>query len=60
MTVIATLERQVRVLMAEGRFEAAEALVRPHLATGTGPVPLWRLLAQTLRPQGRIVETRAI
>ena len=60
LTVIATLERQVRVLMAEGRFEAAEALLRPHLASGTGPVSLWRLLAQTLRPQGRIVETRAI
>lgn len=60
LTVIATLERQVRALMAVGRFEAAEAQIRPHLATGTGPVPLWRLLAQTLRPQGRIAETRAI
>jgi hypothetical protein len=60
LTVIATLERQVRALMAEGRFEAAEAQVRLHLATGTGPVPLWRLLAQALRPQGRMVETRAI
>lgn len=60
MTDIAALERQARALMAKGRFEAAEALVRPHLASGTGPLPLWRLLAQTIRPQGRIAETRAI
>jgi hypothetical protein len=60
MTEIAALERQVQALIAAGRFEAAEALVRPHLASGSGPIPLWRLLARTLRPQGRIAETRAI
>lgn len=54
------LERQVRALVGQGRFAEAEAIVRPHLASGTGPVPLWRLLAQILRPQGRIAETRAI
>lgn len=60
MTDLATLEREVQALMAQGQFEAAEALVRPHLASGTGPIPLWRLLARTLRPQGRIAETRVI
>jgi len=60
MTDVAALEREARALMSQGRFEAAEALVRPHLASGTGPIPLWRLLAQTIRPQGRIAETRAI
>ncbi|HUC64710.1 MAG TPA: hypothetical protein VMA53_04730 [Stellaceae bacterium] len=60
MTEIAALERQVQGLIAAGRFEAAEALLRPHLASGSGPIPLWRLLARTLRPQGRIAETRAI
>lgn len=60
MTEIAALERQVQALIAAGRFEAAEALLRPHLASGSGPIPLWRLLARTLRPQGRIAETRAI
>jgi hypothetical protein len=60
MIDVAALEREARALMAEGRFEAAEALVRPHLANGTGPIPLWRLLARTIRPQGRIAETRAI
>ncbi len=60
MTEIAALERQVQALIAAGRFAAAEALLRPHLASGSGPIPLWRLLARTLRPQGRIAETRAI
>lgn len=61
MTVdLAGLERRVRPLLAQGSFAEAEALVRPHLASGSGPIPLWRLLAQTLKPQGRIAETRAI
>lgn len=57
---IAALEQQVRALMAQGRFTAAETLVRPLLASGAGPLPLWRLLAQTIRPQGRIAESRVI
>ncbi len=60
MMDITVLEQQVRPLLMQGRFAEAEALVRPHLASGSGPVPLWRLLAQTIRPQGRIGETRAI
>ncbi|MDA8230053.1 MAG: hypothetical protein M0006_01805 [Magnetospirillum sp.] len=60
MTDIAVFEKRVRALMAQGRLEEAEAMVRPHLASGTGPILLWRLLAQTIRPQGRLAETRAI
>lgn len=60
MNDFSSLEREARALMAAGQFEAAEALVRPHLASGTGPAALWQLLARTLRPQGRLAETRAI
>ncbi|MBK3844543.1 glycosyl transferase family 8, partial [Paraburkholderia aspalathi] len=57
---IAAIERQVRPLIAAGRFEEAEAQVFPYLASGSGPLALWKLLAAAIRPQGRIGETRAI
>jgi hypothetical protein len=54
------IEAQVRPLLVAGRYEEAEAIVRPYLASGTGPLVLWKILAAALRPQGRIAETRAI
>ncbi|HTH96813.1 MAG TPA: hypothetical protein VL574_05305 [Stellaceae bacterium] len=60
MTDVAALEQQVRELIQAGKFEEAEALVRPLLVSGTGPIVLWRLLAAAIRPQGRIAETRQI
>jgi len=57
---VRTLELQVRPLLASGRYEDAEAIVRPYLATGRGPLALWKLLAAALRPQGRVAEARAI
>lgn len=54
------VEQQVRALLAQGRCAEAEALVRPHLASGSGPLPLWRLLIQCIKPQGRIAEIRPI
>lgn len=60
MSDFRALEQQVLSLMAQARFADAEALLQPLLASGSGPLPLWRLLAQALRPQGRIAETRAI
>ncbi|SOE99411.1 Glycosyltransferase family 9 (heptosyltransferase) [Burkholderia sp. OK233] len=57
---LATIEREVRPLIAAGRFEETEALLRPYLASGSGPLVLWRLLAAALRPQGRMAETRAV
>lgn len=57
---LAAIERQVHPLIVAGRFEEAEALLRPLLASGTGPLVLWKLLAAALRPQGHIAETRAI
>lgn len=56
----ASLAAEARALLAAGRFEAAEALLRPALASGRGPLALWRLLASAIRPQGRIEETRVI
>ncbi|PTB20602.1 glycosyl transferase family 8 [Trinickia symbiotica] len=57
---IHAIEREVRPLLAAGHFEQAEAIVQPHLASGSGPLALWKLLATALRAQGRIAETRAI
>jgi hypothetical protein len=57
---IRAIELQIRPLFAEERFEAAETILRPYLASGSGPLVLWKLLAAALRPQGRIAETRAI
>ena len=60
MTDVAALEQRARELIHAGKFEEAEALIRPHLASGTGPIVLWRMLAAAIRPQGRIAETRVI
>ncbi|MGV2290466.1 glycosyltransferase family 9 protein [Trinickia sp. YCB016] len=57
---IRAIELRVRPLLDAGRFEEAEAILRPYLAGGSGPLVLWKLLAAALRPQGRIAETRAI
>ncbi|SOF00710.1 hypothetical protein SAMN05446635_8775 [Burkholderia sp. OK233] len=57
---IGTIERQVRPLIAAGRLADAETLVRPLLASGSGPLVLWHLLVDAIRPQGYIAETRAI
>jgi len=57
---LAGLEQQARLLIAAGRLVDAEALLRPALVSGSGPIVLWRLLVQAIRPQGKIGETRAI
>jgi hypothetical protein len=55
-----TLEVQAHNLLVLRRFAEAEALLRPSLASGTGPIPLWRMLANALRGQGRPAEARPI
>jgi hypothetical protein len=60
MPDIATIQLQVGPMLAAGRFEEVEALLRPYLASGSGPLALWKALAAAIRPQGRIAETRAI
>lgn len=60
MTGLLEIDREARQLLGAGHYEEAEALLRPWLASGSGPLVLWKLLAAAIRPQGRIVETLAI
>jgi hypothetical protein len=57
---VRAIEQRVRPLLAAGRLQDAEAILHPYLASGTGPLALWKLFAAALRPQGRLAETRAI
>lgn len=57
---VAQLEQQGLDLLQANRPEELEALVRPLLASGTGPLALWHLLARAIRLQGRIAETLPI
>jgi tetratricopeptide (TPR) repeat protein len=57
---IGAIERQANLLAEADRLEEAEALVRAPLASGRGPIPLWRMLAQILWRLGRIEEAKSI
>jgi len=59
MTVQEVVEAARALLQAEEPVRA-EALLRPHLAGGVGPLPLWRLLSQALRRQCRMEEVARI
>jgi len=54
------LQTEVHNLLATGEPERAEAALRPHLAGGVGPLPLWRQMAQALRRQCRMQEVKQI
>ncbi|XTI72332.1 glycosyltransferase family 9 protein [Acidithiobacillus sp. AC3] len=49
-----------QALIAADLPEAAEVLVAPYLRDGTGPIPLWKLLALACRRQGKFEATRKI
>jgi hypothetical protein len=53
------LQAQVNALLGEAP-EQAEALLRPYLAGGVGPIPLWRAMAMALKRQGRMAQVRPI
>lgn len=57
---IQALEREANRLVALGLLGEAEALARAPLASGSGPIPAWRILSRILWHQGRIAETRII
>jgi len=57
---LAAVEPQLRALLAAGRGAEVEAWIKPHLAGGSGPAPLWLLLAHALRVQGRAAESLPI
>jgi hypothetical protein len=52
--------QQAQALLSAEYPEAAEAVLRPHLASGAGAIPLWRAMAQALRRQGRVGEAARI
>jgi len=54
------LQAQAIALLNADRPEDAEALLRPCLQGGVGPIPLWRHMAQALRRQGRMAEVKPI
>lgn len=47
-------------LFQQGRLTDAEALLRPLVASGSGPLAVWQMLATVLRAQGKLSETLAI
>lgn len=51
---------QVQPLLEAGQYPAAEALLRPLVSGGNGPLAIWQRLAQALRAQGKLDETLAI
>jgi Glycosyltransferase family 9 (heptosyltransferase) len=54
------VEQQAQAMLMAGRGAEVEAMVRPLLGTGSGPVSLWALLAQAFRVQGRVAEAKPI
>ena len=57
---IQAVHTQAQALLRAGAAEQAEALLRPYLANGRGPIPLWRNMAVALQAQGRFEEVRRI
>ena len=56
----AAIQLQAHALLNKERFSEAEALLLQVLASGTGPIPLWKQLVYALRPQGKVNESRQI
>lgn len=52
--------QRAQALLAAGDARGAEALLRPLVAAGTGPLPVWKMLAAALRQQQRFAEARDI
>lgn len=57
---VVALQQQVHTLLQAERWSEAEQLLRPVLASGVGPIPLWRQLFYAVRPQGKIAEATQI
>ncbi len=53
MTTVDAVLAQANALTESGRPDEAAAILRPLLAGGTGPIPLWAALAKALRHLGR-------
>lgn len=57
---LASVHADAQALLGAGRPDAVEALLRPYLAGGRGPLALWRLMAAALQGQGRFAQVREI
>ncbi len=57
---VAELLTHGQALIAAGVPEAVETLLQPELGNGTGPIPLWKLLALAYRRQGKFIPARRI
>lgn len=55
-----SIHQEARALLIAMRHAEAEALLRGALAAGEDTPLLWRLLAQAIRPLGKVGEARAI
>ncbi|HTH17332.1 MAG TPA: glycosyltransferase family 9 protein [Magnetospirillum sp.] len=60
MTDLAAIIAQAQARIGAGCPEDAETMLRPLLAGGSGPIPLWAALATSLRHQGRAAEALTI
>jgi hypothetical protein len=54
------VEQRAQALLAAGSGAEVEAMLRPMLGNGSGPVSLWAMLAQAFRVQGRVAEAKPI
>jgi len=54
------VEQRAQALLAAGCGAEVEAMLRPLLGNGSGPVSLWAMLAQAFRVQGRVAEAKPI
>lgn len=50
------IELKAQSLLVAGRGAEVEAMIAPLLASGGGPAPLWAMLAQAFRVQGRVAD----
>lgn len=48
---------QAEHALHQGKYADAEALLRPLLSSGKGPLAVWKLLSVALRGQGKLEET---
>lgn len=56
----AAVHQQAQAWLNAGRYAEAEQGLRAALASGTGPIDLWKLLVHALRAQGNTTESRTI
>lgn len=54
------IHQQANVLLQAERWAEAEAMLRQVLASGSGPIPLWRQLCVAFRRQGKLAEATQV